>query len=84
MSETWFNNNRSKLGHFETLTVSNTVIVSAVGNKSTQIKKQILCEVRIDNCTIDCVFLIIPGLIRDCLLGMKFLKQTNGIINIPL
>ena len=31
----------------------------------------------------DCVFLIVPGLIRDCILGMNFLQQSKSVINIP-
>lgn len=83
LAEKWFNEHKHKLGNFETLSMNNTVIVSAVGNKSRHIRKQILCEVHFDNTKRDCVFLIIPGLIRECILGMEFLQQEGCIINIP-
>lgn len=34
LSETWFNENYNKIGNYETLSVTNTVIVSAVGKRS--------------------------------------------------
>lgn len=63
LAEDWFHIHKNDLGRFETLSVMNTTIVSAVGNKSKHIKRQILCEININNKMIDCIFLIIPGLV---------------------
>lgn len=83
LSEAWFNVNQSNIGKFEMLPVNNTNVVSAIGKKSRHIRRQILCEVDINDNKFDIVFLIIPGLIRDCILGMSFLTQAGGVINIP-
>ena len=69
LSEKWYNNNQKKLGNHEILSVNNTTIVSAIGNKSKHVRKQIFCEICINNSvSFDCVFLIIPGLVRECIL----------------
>ena len=82
-SENWYTNNQIKLGKHEILSVSNTTIISDIGKKSKHIRKQIFCEVSInDSLSFDCVFLIIPGPVREWILGMNFLKQTGSIINI--
>ena len=72
------------MGNHEILSVNNTNIISAVGSKSKSIRKQIFCEVIIRNSlSVDCVFLIVPGLVRNCILGMNFLHQSRSVINIP-
>ena len=84
LSENWYNNNKKLLGNHEILSVNNTTIVSAVGNKSKHIKRQVFCETILnDSISVDCVFLIVPGLVRDCILGMNFLQQSKSVINIP-
>ena len=60
----------------------NTLIVSAVGNKSKLIRKQILYEIYVNNVKMDCVFLIIPNLIRNCILGISFFKDEGCLINV--
>ena len=77
LSESWYNNHKNKLGKHEVLSVNNTTVISAMGRRSKLIRKQIFCEINVnDNLKFDCVFLIVPGLIREYILGMNFLKQT--------
>lgn len=83
VSEEWLNSQKTNLGYYECLPVNNTNIISAIGKKSKNIKRQILCEVDVKGNKYNVVFLVIPGLIRDCILGMGFLKQAKGVINIP-
>lgn len=84
LSEKWYHDHQESLGHHEVLSVNNTTIISAVGNKSKRIRKQVFLEVIINNrFNFDCVFLVVPGLIKNCILGIRFLKQVQGIINIP-
>lgn len=61
--------------------MSNTLIVSAVGNKSKLIRKQILCDIYIEEIKYECVFLIIPDLIKPCILGTNFLQETGCLID---
>ena len=45
LSEEWYESNKKQIGHHETLSVNNTTIVSAVGNRSKSIRKQVFLEV---------------------------------------
>lgn len=82
ISEEWYNAHKDQLGEHEILSITNTFIVGAVGGKSKNVRKQILCEITINGIKRDCVFLIIPGLVRDCILGIHLLKQEGCAINI--
>ena len=81
LAEEWFERNKQRLRPYEELRMNNMLIVSAVGRKSKLIRKQIMCEISIDNVKLDCVFLVIPNLIRDCILGISFLKEEGCIID---
>ena len=55
-----------------------------MGNRSKSIRQQVFLEVVLSsNLSVDCVFLIVPSLVRNCILGMNFLQQSKGVINIP-
>ena len=83
LSEEWYNNNEDKIGKHEILHVNNTTIISAIGRRSKHVRKQIFCEIHVNNkVKYDCVFLIVPGLARECILRMQFLKQTHSKIDI--
>lgn len=83
ISEDWYNKNKAEIGKFEILGVNNTVIIGAVGKRSRNIRKQIMCQVDLNGHVSDCVFLIIPHLICDCIIGMQYLQQEGCLINIP-
>ena len=53
--EEWFNQNKQYLESYEELSMLNTLIISAVGSKSKLIRKQILCEIYINEVKMDCV-----------------------------
>ena len=81
IAETWFNHNKDKLGRIELLNLSNTNIKGAFGHKSKLIRKQVLLEAEIDNYKFDLVFFIIPGLNKDCILGINMLKEGECTID---
>ena len=64
LSEEWFNVNKKDIEPYEILPMTNSLIISAVGNKSKLIRKQILCDIEIDGLKNECVFLVIPVLIN--------------------
>ena len=82
LSEAWFNDNKKNIEPYEILPMTNTLIISAVGNKSKLIRKQILCDIEIDGVKNECVFLIIPELIKPCILGISFLQEMGCRIDI--
>ena len=56
LSEEWFSQNKHYLKPYEELSMTNTLIISAVGGKSKLVRKQILCEIYINEVKMDCVF----------------------------
>ena len=48
LSETWYQQNKQHLIPYEKLPMTNTLIVSAVGKRSKLIRKQILCDIYIN------------------------------------
>lgn len=81
VSEQWYECNKDRLGHFEILPLAGTTVRGAFGTKSKIIKKQILLRVNIKDFVDDIVFLVIPNLSRECILGIELLKTANCIIN---
>ena len=81
LSESWFNQNKQNIAPYEILPMTNTLIISAVGNKSKLIRKQILCDIDIDGIKNECVFLVIPDLIKPCILGISFLQEAGCLID---
>ena len=82
LSEAWFNDNKKNIEPYEILPMTNTLIISAVANKSKLIRKQILCDIETDSVKNECVFLIIPELIKPCILGISFLQEMGCRIDI--
>lgn len=83
VAEEWFDHNKNKLGKFELLPVSNTSIKGATGAKSKRIRKQIFLDLSLCDLQINVIFLVIPGLIKDCILGISTLREYGCIINLP-
>ena len=46
------------------------------------VRKQILCDIEIDGVRNECVFLIIPELVKPCILGISFLQEVGCRIDI--
>jgi len=55
----------------QVLPVANLRVYNPIGNKYVQIKKQIYVEIEIDRLRIDTVFLVVPQLTTDILIGSK-------------
>ena len=82
VSEQWFKDNKKELGDLETLKLSNTVIKGAAGNKSKRITQQILLTVQIEGLKVDSVFVVVPELIKDCILGIGLLEENGCVIDL--
>ena len=82
ISAEWFNKNKNKMEKLNLLRLTNTIVKGAVGKKSKQITQQILVEVKFGMYVIDSVFIIVPDLIRDCIMGIELLQEGGCIINL--
>lgn len=63
------------------LPISNIILFTAIGKKSTHIKKQILCEMKVGERTYQTSFLIVPHLSNPIILGNDWFLAQNVIID---
>lgn len=78
ISDTFHNKLKNSVS-LQELPVSNIIVSTAIGKKSTNIKKQIFSQIKIGNENLSVTFLIVPYLSTEIILGNDFnLKQ--GII----
>ena len=52
-------------------------IKAATGNKSTRLKLQMMIVTQIDNLTINLIYIMIPTLLKDCIIGIDCQKKLN-------
>ena len=78
ISESFFNN-LNKSNDLLALPVSNIIVSTAIGKKTTHVKSQVYLELEIEGIKIMHIFLIIPFLSSDVILGNDF-NVINGII----
>lgn len=81
VSEEWFNRNKVKMKRVDMLRLTNTHIKGAHGKNSKLIRHQMLVEIFIQNIKIDAVFLVVPSLIRECILGTEILRDAGYVID---
>ena len=81
ISEKWFKNKKNKLGNVETLRLSNTVIKGATGQRSKRVTQQVLLTTKIGDVEMDGVFLVVPELVTDCIIGIGLLEEYGCIID---
>lgn len=68
-------------GKFNELPVSNITLLTAIGKKSTTIKKQVACTICIDGKHFDINLLIVPRLSNMIIIGSDWLGDNRVIIN---
>lgn len=57
------------------------VVKEAIGSRLKNIKHQILIEAKIKDRKEDCIFVTVPDLIRDCIVGIELLYDGRCILN---
>ena len=70
ISVQWFKDNKRELGDLAMLKMSNTIIKGATGGKSKRVTQQILLTIQIESLRVDSVFVVVPELIKDCILSL--------------
>ena len=59
-----------------------TSVVGAIGVKPIKLKHQLYADLNVKDKTYSCIFIIIPKLNKNCILGIDMLKKFKGRINI--
>ena len=64
------------------LPIVGTSVVGATGVKPIKLKHQIYADLNVNDETYSCVFIIVPILNKNCIMGIDVLKKLKGRINI--
>ena len=81
ISENFFENNKNMLKNCKILPIVGTSLVGATGVKPIKLKHQLYADLNVNNETYSCVFIIVPKLNKNCILGIDVLKKLKGRIN---
>ena len=84
ISEYFFEDNKRKFKNCKILPIVGTSVVGATGVKPVKLKHQLYADLNINDETYSCVFIVIPKLNKDCVLGIDLLTRFKGRINIEL
>ena len=82
ISENFFENNKNKFKNCKILPIVGTSVVGATGVKPIKLKHQVCADLNVNDETYSCVFIIIPKLNKNCILGIEVLKKLQGRANI--
>ena len=77
ISEEFFENNKKVFEEYARLPITGKKVRVAIGNKTTVIKWQIICTLQITDAIEHMIFLIIPGLTKNCILGYDGQKELK-------
>lgn len=80
ISAQFLEDNRVSIGSLRPTKAIN--IVTATRKRIATVNKIITCEIRIGEVTCVSEFLVLPGLQKDCIIGIDILKKCNVIINV--
>nr|XP_046490986.1 uncharacterized protein LOC124223246 [Neodiprion pinetum] len=80
MSENFYKHLKNKHDLNE-LPVSNVLVLSAIGQKTTPVRRQILVDVSIGNKVVRTVFLIVPHLVNDVIFGNDWLFINKVVLD---
>lgn len=82
LSQEFLKRNSVKFKECQTLPLINVSAVGATGGRPVKIREQIYVNIKIGNYSFKQVFLIIPGLTQNCILGIDLLKERSSTINL--
>ena len=54
---------------------------TATGSKSTRLKLQVMIPIKINNLTLDLIYIVVPKLIKDCIIRIDSQEKLKMIIN---
>ena len=62
-------------------TVCGKFIKAATGSKSARLKLQVMIPTQINNLKMDLIYIVVPKLIKDCIIGIVSQEKLKMIIN---
>ena len=82
ISEEFYLENIKKLNNCPRLPIIGQIIKGALETKSARLKIQIKAETLVGHEKRNIVYLVIPKLVRDCILGIDALREFSFVINL--
>lgn len=82
ISEEFYNENKGVLKHCLLLPVTGVTVKGAIKGKMTKVRSQIMAITEFGKTKTYIKYLIVPGLIRDVLLGVDSLKPLRSLIDL--
>ena len=82
ISESYYEDNAHTFKNCPTLPVVATSVVGATGGRPVKLKKQIFVTLKIGELECKTIFLIIPELTKNCVLGVDVLRTMGRLINL--
>uniref|UniRef100_A0ABD2WGN0 RNA-directed DNA polymerase n=1 Tax=Trichogramma kaykai TaxID=54128 RepID=A0ABD2WGN0_9HYME len=82
LQESIFEANRIHFSAYPILPVVNTYVTGFRGEKAVRVKVQILLPVTIQGITENISFLVVPGLVKQCILGIDGLCNLRTVIDV--
>lgn len=80
ISEEVYKDIQKTISNIPELPMTGVTIKGAIGTRSKKITRQVYLRIQLNGVTWDVVFLVIPGLVRDAILGTEFLHQNQATI----
>ena len=81
ISEKFYNENLEYFTQCPTLPLCGKFIKAATGSKSTRLKLQVMIPTKINNLTLDLIYIVVPKLIKDCIIGIDSQEKLKMVIN---
>ena len=82
ISEKFYNKNLDFFKSCLTLPLSGKFMKSATGNRSTRLNLQVTIRTKIKNFTLNLIYLVVPNLIKDCIIGYDSQQKLKMLINV--
>ena len=76
-----YNENLEHFKTYPTLPLTGKFIKAATGNKSTRLKLQVMIPTKITNLMLDLIHIVVPKLIKDCIIGIDSQEKLKMLIN---
>ena len=81
ISEEFYLRHKEILATRPTLPISGKIIKKATGEKSTRLKTQVLLSTKISTLETKLIFIVVPKLVKNCILGYDSQNALNMLIN---
>ena len=81
ISDKFYNENLEYFKTYSTFPLYGKFIKPATGNTSARLKLQVMIITKINNLTINLIYIVVPKLIKDCIIGIDSQEKFKMFIN---